>query len=236
MEDARLRANMKTRGLASIISSAMRKPWYQSRHREAIMAIIPEIAKRLIQFGSTDLAKFILIQVRDLPSITAVDLWTIGTTFASNEMRDYDNSVETLSRAVNVRCYNLITAFHVELEQMGQKNAIPAFLSALQTTCAWEQVASYLDDMKRKLKAVKDAHPIGINRSNVNWRSESKRFLSLFQLGNMQSSKAASLLNQHKLHVIVNLNGWSGEDRNDILLHRPAMIILNALGYAGTSG
>mmetsp|Transcript_51313 Transcript_51313/g.160232 ORF Transcript_51313/g.160232 Transcript_51313/m.160232 type:complete len:846 (-) Transcript_51313:374-2911(-) len=314
----RLKSNLYKEEFAPMIYSAMRRSWYESRHRESIMALVPEIVKRLIQLGSVNLAKFILFRLRDLPSITALDLWTIGTTFASNEMRDYDNSASVLRRAV----------------KMGQKNAIPAFLSALQTTCNWEEMESYLSGMKEELKAIRaatakskikrflspyealyfnfdaleflhlaqmyasdlnmeaaklapsapfrsldihrpvsiayfssdfklshpigqlllpileahnkkqvkvfclDAHPKGINRSNVNWRSEVLRECGsqYIAVGDMRSSKAASLLNQQKLHVIVNLNGWSGEDRNDILLHRPAMLILNALGYAGTSG
>ena len=61
-----------------MIYSAMRRSWYKSRHRESIMALIPEIVKRLIQLGSVNLAKFILVRLKDLPSITALDLWTIG--------------------------------------------------------------------------------------------------------------------------------------------------------------
>ena len=47
--------------------------------------------------------------------------------------------------------------------------------------------------------------------------------------------EAAAAINERGVHVLINLNGWAGEDRLDILTHRPAPLQVNALGYAGTS-
>ncbi|KAJ1490885.1 glycosyl transferase family 41-domain-containing protein [Baffinella frigidus] len=63
-----------------------------------------------------------------------------------------------------------------------------------------------------------DSHSIGISRSPLPYQQE------------------VQVVNALGVHVMVNLNGWSGEDRNDVLALRPAPLVINAVGFPGASG
>ena len=89
----------------------------------------------------------------------------------------------------------------------------------------------------RVLPVCIDTHDLGLARSQESWQREVRSACAggYHHLHGHSAAQAAELINQQGVHVLVNLNGWAGEDRLDLLTHRPAPLQLNALGYAGTS-
>ena len=89
----------------------------------------------------------------------------------------------------------------------------------------------------RVLPVCVDTHELGLTRSKESWQRQVRSACTggYIHLHGHSAAQAAELINQHSVHVLVNLNGWAGEDRLDVLTFRPAPLQLNALGYAGTS-
>ena len=82
-----------------------------------------------------------------------------------------------------------------------------------------------------------DAHAVGLARSPGAYRAEVQALCGeVHSLAALAARAAAARMNALGLHVVVNLNGWSGEDRNDALALRPAPLAVNALGFPGTAG
>jgi len=52
----------------------------------------------------------------------------------------------------------------------------------------------------------------------------------------MADDAAAQLLRRHEIDVLINLNGYFGEERTGIFARRPAPIAVNYLGFPGTMG
>ena len=46
----------------------------------------------------------------------------------------------------------------------------------------------------------------------------------------------ATAVNAHELHVLVDLNGWTSGHAMGVLAYRPAPIIINFMGFAGSTG
>ena len=90
---------------------------------------------------------------------------------------------------------------------------------------------------RRTLPLCIDTHAQGLERSKAAWQQQVRQACSggYVHLHRHSALEAAELINQRRVQVLVNLNGWAGEDRLDVLSYRPAPLQLNALGYAGTS-
>jgi protein O-GlcNAc transferase len=57
--------------------------------------------------------------------------------------------------------------------------------------------------------------------------------IDITRLGNLQ---AATAINQNKIDILVNLNGYFGRERTAVFSHRPAPVQINYLGFSGTMG
>lgn len=55
-------------------------------------------------------------------------------------------------------------------------------------------------------------------------------------IARVPAAKAAQLIRDDRIDILVDLKGWSGGSRPEILLYRPAPILVNWLGYPGSMG
>jgi protein O-GlcNAc transferase len=56
------------------------------------------------------------------------------------------------------------------------------------------------------------------------------------EIGHLHSSEAAEMINNHGIHVLINLNGYTKGCRNEIFALRPAPIQVSFMGFCGTMG
>ncbi|KMZ66524.1 UDP-N-acetylglucosamine--peptide N-acetylglucosaminyltransferase, family GT41, partial [Zostera marina] len=72
---------------------------------------------------------------------------------------------------------------------------------------------------------------------NTEWRkrtiSESEHFLDV---SSMTSDAIAKMINQNKIQILINLNGYTKGARNEIFAMRPAPIQVSYMGFPGTTG
>jgi predicted O-linked N-acetylglucosamine transferase (SPINDLY family) len=52
----------------------------------------------------------------------------------------------------------------------------------------------------------------------------------------LDDARAAAIIKQNEIDILVNLNGFFGEERTRVFAHRPAPIQVNYLGFPGTMG
>ncbi len=57
-----------------------------------------------------------------------------------------------------------------------------------------------------------------------------------FLLGIASAKECADMIHAHKIHVLVNLNGYTKGARSEVFALRPAPVQTMWLGYPGTSG
>lgn len=72
-------------------------------------------------------------------------------------------------------------------------------------------------------------------------RSETRRRIDgsmhhVINIRELGDSRAAAVINKNEIDVLINLNGYFGEERNAVFAMRPAPIQVNYLGFPGTLG
>jgi len=63
-----------------------------------------------------------------------------------------------------------------------------------------------------------------------------KSFESFTDISRSSDLDAAKLIRDHRIDVLINLNGYSGLPRNGVFAHRPCPVQVNYLGFPGTIG
>ncbi len=63
-----------------------------------------------------------------------------------------------------------------------------------------------------------------------------KAFDGMVNISGMSDKDAASLIHREEIDILVNLNGYFGDGRQDVFAHRPSPIQVNYLGFPGTLG
>jgi protein O-GlcNAc transferase len=63
-----------------------------------------------------------------------------------------------------------------------------------------------------------------------------KAFDEFFNAGKLSSNAIAEWIRQNEIDVLIDLNGYSGHDRTDVFLLRPAPVQVNYLAFPGTMG
>ena len=63
-----------------------------------------------------------------------------------------------------------------------------------------------------------------------------KSFESFTDISHSSDLNAAKLIRDHRIDILINLNGYSGLPRNGVFAHRPCPVQVNYLGFPGTIG
>jgi predicted O-linked N-acetylglucosamine transferase (SPINDLY family) len=63
-----------------------------------------------------------------------------------------------------------------------------------------------------------------------------RAFDSIIDIARLGDLQAATIINQNKIDILVNLNGYFGLERTAVFSQRPAPVQINYLGFSGTMG
>ena len=95
------------------------------------------------------------------------------------------------------------------------------------------QIAIGLHDPQRCKVTCYSLAQDDLSEEHRRFRHASQCFKDISQMG---PGDAAQLIHSDKVHVLIDLNGYSGGSRSEIFALKPAPLQISAMGYPGTLG